>query len=866
MSGGAGPARATTLHLAGVAANAQMRPLVALRHLRRALEALDGATGPDADRLRGRVLVSAALAESERGEVASGLALLARAEPLLPRAERGTLHGQRGILLRRGGRDDLALAAYGRALQLLDPATHPQEVARVHLNRAVLHTAAAHPTSARADLEACLALAGAHDLRRLAAKARHNLGVLEHLSGDLPAALGTFRDVAEAYAVEAPGMLPVLGLDRARALVSGGLVGEADRVLADAVRRLGGQRVGQDLAEAHLERAVAALVAGRAGPAAGHARRATVILARRDNPRWAARARLVALRADQARGGAAARSVGDRALLLRDELASLGLGEQARTAGVLAARAALTTGPSLAEPAADRCAHARDLLSQHCPRAGDRLDSRLLWRLARAELAAAEGDTVAARRQAARGLDDLHRARSRLAAPDLRAGASVHGRDLARLGVGLAVREGRAAEVLDWSERARAQALLLPPVLPPDDGQVAQWLAELRAVDVALTARRDEGAGVGDLPARRDDLRRRLREHAWSVPGAAAGAAPGATGSSRRVRLRQLRDELGDAVLLAFLPAGRRLAALVVDRASASVVDVGRRQPVVAHLRRLLADLDAGTGRTLPPRLAEAVGASTARDAAALEHHLLGPVLGRLGDRPLVVVPTGLLFAVPWGVLPVTRERSVSVAPSATRWARAHRALASRGGSGSPQVFVAGPRLTSGVAEVEGLAALVVGPASPASPASPAAPTVLTGADATVARTLAAVAGADLAHLATHGHHVADNALFSALELDDGRLHGYEVQALPRVPRVVVLSACDVGRHDVRPGDESLGMATAFLGAGSASVVASVTRVADAGAPAVMTAFHRGLARGQGPAEALAGAAAGTGFVCFGAG
>ncbi len=840
MTGSAPLARATALHEAGVGANAQMRPLVALRHLGRALAVLDGIVGPDADRLRGRVLVTAALAESERGEVAAGLALLDRAEPLLPRRERGTLYGQRGVLLRRTGHDDLALDAYGRALQVLDPATQPEEVARVHLNRSVLHTVAAHPAAARADLRACLALARAHDYRRLAAKAGHNLGVLEHLAGDLPAALRTFGEVEREYAQVAPGMLPVLALDRARALVSAGLLTEADRALADAVRRLAGQRVGQDLAEAYLERAVAALVAGRPRPAAVHAARAAGILASRDNPRWAARAALVGVRADLARGGAAARTVLDRALVLRAELDGFGLGEPARVAGTVAGRASLVSGGAQATRVT------RDLLSRNRPRAGDRLDTRLQWRLASAELAAAEGDGVAARRSAARGLDVLHAARARLGAPDLRGGASVHGRDLARLGVGLAVREGRPAEVLAWSERARAQALLLPPVLPPDDPRVADWLAELRAVDVALTTRRDDGAHPGELPARRDELHRRLREHAWT--------APGGPSSATRVRLRGVQAELEDAVLVTFLPVGRRLAALVVDATRAVVVDVGRQQPVVSALRRLLADLDAAVGRTLPPRLAQAVAASTARDADLLQHHLLRPVLGRLGDRPLVVVPTGMLFAVPWGVLPATRGRAVTVAPSATGWVRARGNLPPPRRAHPAALLVSGPRLTHGATEVERLARTFRGP------------TVLTGDDATVERTLRALPLADLAHLATHGHHVADNALFSALELGDGRLHGYEVQRLPHVPRVVVLSACDVGRHDVRPGDESLGVTTAFLGAGAATVVASVTRVSDAGAPEVMTAFHEGLVAGRGPAHALAASAAGTGFVCFGAG
>ena len=379
MTAAAPLARATALHAAGVAANAQMRPVTALRHLRRALALLDGMPGAQADRLRGRVLVTAGLAESERGEVEAGLALLARAEPLLPRGERGTVHGQRGILLRRTGHDDLALEAYGRALQLLDPPPSPRRSPGCGSTGRCCTPSRAHPAPARADLRACLDLARAHGLTRLAAKARHNLGVLEHQAGDLPAALAGFRDVAEAYAVEAPGMLPVLALDRARALLSAGLVTEADGALADAVRRLGAQRVGQDLAEAQLERAAAALLAGRPGPAA------TRPAARRGC--WPAGATHDGRRAPGSSscgrtwpaGGAAARSVAGAALGAARRARPFGLGEQARVAAVLAAgrrggravRATAVAGPTR-----------EILLAQNRPRARDRLDTRLGWRLA----------------------------------------------------------------------------------------------------------------------------------------------------------------------------------------------------------------------------------------------------------------------------------------------------------------------------------------------------------------------------------------------------------------------------------------------------------------------------------------------------
>jgi CHAT domain-containing protein len=86
---------------------------------------------------------------------------------------------------------------------------------------------------------------------------------------------------------------------------------------------------------------------------------------------------------------------------------------------------------------------------------------------------------------------------------------------------------------------------------------------------------------------------------------------------------------------------------------------------------------------------------------------------------------------------------------------------------------------------------------------------------------------------------------------------------------MVVLSSCDVGLTDVRPGDETFGMVTALLNAGSATVVASVARVADDAAMAAMVGFHRAVTTGRQPAAALAAALQGeatAAFVCFGAG
>jgi CHAT domain-containing protein len=152
--------------------------------------------------------------------------------------------------------------------------------------------------------------------------------------------------------------------------------------------------------------------------------------------------------------------------------------------------------------------------------------------------------------------------------------------------------------------------------------------------------------------------------------------------------------------------------------------------------------------------------------------------------------------------------------------------------------------------------------------------TVLTGRDATVEATLAALDGATLAHIACHGRFRSDSPLFSSLELADGPLTALDIQGLRRAPDVLVLSACDVALSERHPGDELLGLSAALLASGTRTIIASVVPVPDAAARRLMLAFHRRLAGGASPASALADAQAGlradqqalAGFLCLGAG
>ena len=284
-------------------------------------------------------------------------------------------------------------------------------------------------------------------------------------------------------------------------------------------------------------RAEAALLGGRPGAAAQWARLARSRFLGRDNARRAALASLLELRADLAtaagqpaaghaaaddpaagHAGAEPAAIAGGAQALAGRLARLGLPEDARVAGLVAARALIRTG----QPG-----RAARIAARHGPPGPvDRLDTRLLWRLARAELAAAAGRRDEASRQLLAGMAALHRHRTQFGCLDLQTGAAVHGQDLARAGLAAALASGSPAAVYRWSERARAQALLLPALRPPDDPAAAAAVEELRQARHTLRARELAGQPAGGLRARVETLQRAVREQSWAAPGQRGGPAP----------------------------------------------------------------------------------------------------------------------------------------------------------------------------------------------------------------------------------------------------------------------------------------------------------------------------------------------------
>ncbi|NOT29475.1 MAG: CHAT domain-containing protein, partial [Planctomycetes bacterium] len=150
-------------------------------------------------------------------------------------------------------------------------------------------------------------------------------------------------------------------------------------------------------------------------------------------------------------------------------------------------------------------------------------------------------------------------------------------------------------------------------------------------------------------------------------------------------------------------------------------------------------------------------------------------------------------------------------------------------------------------------------------PFEPSTVEVLEGARATPAALRAVQAllgGARLVHFVAHGTLLPGRESSAALVLpagrpDEERLLGAEQVARLCVGGLVVLSACSPGRGPARLGDDCLvNLGGAFLAAGARCVVLSRFPVEYHSTLALMEHFHRGLAQGASPAEALRAARA----------
>lgn len=827
----------------GLAQHELGRRRAAVASYRRALRLADGADPGIAALARAGLAVSLLAL----GDADGALAEVSSARDLAGPAERGVVEMLHGLVLQRTGQLDAALDAYNGALPRLRRAGDEPSVARLLVNRGVLHAYRGDLRVALSDLTEAEQLSTANGLSVLAAMAAHNTGFAHGRRGNLPDALAALDRARTAYSSlgDPPQLVAVLESDRCELLLVANLTVEAVEAASAAVAQL--ERI-QDFAhrtEARLLLARAHLASGDHALAAAEARRAARSFRAAGRDAWSALAEYVALQADVRRTEQLERpppGILARTQRIAARLEATGWPVEALHVRTFTGRIALALG---------RTDEARRALTEAAA-ARARGTARLraeAWH-ATALLALADGDRAGATRAVERGLAVIDEHRAALGATELQAHASSAGIELADTGLRLALDAGKAWQVLRWAERWRAGALRLRSPRPPGDEDLAGYLADLRRLharvrEVTLAGGSDETA-LTSIRRLENTITARVRQTSRTATGNAPVSA-----------LRAVVERVDTRTLVLFVAFERVLHAVVITGgrvrlervAGLDAVEAERDHLLYAMRRALVLGTDAAVDRM--------------REAAARTDDVVFGPLRIDGDGPIVVVPTGPLHRIPWLALPSLAGRCVTVSPSARLWSD-HAAAHTRP---APEriMLVAGPDLAGAEVEVDRLAGRYGGARC------------LSGAAATVGAVVEHLETVELAHLAAHGVFRSDSPMFSELRLVDGALTVHDVDGLRSTPATVVLPACDAGVAAVCAGDELLGTAAALVGAGVRSVVAPVVPVPDAATARLMLDLHDELAGGAGPSSALARAAAtarrggpldqlvAASFVCIGA-
>ncbi len=793
---------AIELHRAATAEMQVRRLPAARRLLARARELSDD---PD---LTARIDATEASLRAELGELQVALdrcdtALLSEG---ISDETRGILQAQRAWILLRTGETPEALEAFDIAIPLL---TDRLELGKVYVNRGGVHLSRGDGPRASADFARGVELFRVLGNEVQAAMAEHNQGYADLLQGELVSALHHMDSARPVLVPQSPVMVAICNQDRAEVLMAAGLTRRGLSALDEAARTLGQHRLGQRRGEAELTIARVSL-ATDPERALRAARAARSRFTRSRTPALRVRAEALVLGAE-VRLGRTGPSLMKRADDLAVELSRLEMPWWAIDVRLDAALVAARRGEI------DEAR--RRLASIRVPRRAP-LDVRLRERDVRAAAAERRARTRDALQHLRQGLGELHEWQSSFGSLDLQTMVTGHGRRLAVRGLRLAVASGEPHVLFEWSERARTLASRVQPVRVPADDDVQAHLHELRS----LASVEDPSKSSA---SRQAELRERVRERAWQHRGSGEYDEPAA--------LSDVQERLGEGrALVAHVVTSRDVVALVVTDTSATVVHCGSRSELDALTGGLIPDLDMAAAEL--EGFAAVIRAQLRTRLGRLDELLHAPLRDLLGDRDVVLTPSGVLAAVPWTNLPSARGRGVTVAQSATSWLLRTTTPLRSASAG----FVAGPRVAQAESEITAAAA-----------AWPRA-TVLRAAEATASGVSALAGSVDVLHVSAHGRHSSENPLFSGFELADGPWFGYDIDQLTSVPDIVLLSACEVGRSTLRGGEELIGMTAAWLHAGARCVVASAAAINDAVAHDVLVGVHRELAAGAHPSAALA--------------
>ncbi|MCG3155643.1 MAG: Protein TolB [bacterium] len=493
----------------------------------------------------------------------------------------------------------------------------------------------------------------------------------------------------------------------------------------------------------------------------------------------------------------------------------------------------------------------------------EELQWRCLWQLAR--LAQQSNETAAALEFYQRAIASVERQSAKIKVEEYRSGFIDNKSDLYEEAVLLLLLMKREAEAFQFAERAKSRSF----------------------ADLLANSAVDWQAGAGEhLLARRTRLLDQisftqaritaLQQNASADPGdrlTMAALQDSLAGLQKAyadllVEMKTANPELADLVSVEPLPVQAVQGLLpdsvalveyffAKDRLVSWVVDRRQVRAVATPLERAkLSDLILQLRKAITKR------ASVESFSRQLYDQLILPIAPLLQNaRQLVIVPHGPLHYVPFPALQkadstyLIDAHALALAPSATVLGFCHRkgeAILAEARSnyrvlalGNPAVGDAKYDLPFAAKEIESLQ-FTFGQIESYSREA-----------ATPAALAAGIGRANLVHLSCHGVYDERNPLFSALLLapasgeDDGRLEAHEIFSLKLRTYLVMLSACETGLAKVTGGDEVIGLARAFLFAGTPALIASLWTVDDLATAITVKRFYRYLEAGAGKAEAL---------------
>ncbi|HET9229546.1 MAG TPA: CHAT domain-containing tetratricopeptide repeat protein, partial [Thermoanaerobaculia bacterium] len=423
-----------------------------------------------------------------------------------------------------------------------------------------------------------------------------------------------------------------------------------------------------------------------------------------------------------------------------------------------------------------------------------------------------------------------------------RRSGSAEGRWSALEGLGrVAAAQGEPARAVELLEQAMAEIERVRSSLRRSMLR-SRFFGERRpvyAAAVEILAREGSAERALDIVQRA-----KVRELLDVLGGGGESAGP--------LRTDQLRNQVGDGLLLEYFLGEKNLFLWVVSEDGVRMANLGPYGPILEDVAAVHEALSSRKEPD-PARLAR------------LSKTLLGPA-GEIEAEEVRIAPDGALRYLPFELLgsPALVDRAaVSYLPSgsALGWLRTLsgvnpvNTLIALGAPEIPDGSAAGqlaaryalPPLPSAEREIQRISEIL-----------PGRHDLYTGKNASeddLRRAM--VSGTRIVHLAAHtviderpGRGAA--ILLAPGAANDGLLYPDEIAAFPYTADLTVLAACRTALSPgAEEGDALSGLTGAFLAAGSPGVLATLWEVEDTATAAFMEQLYHELGKGRRPAEAL---------------